>query len=123
MKDADKLVVDAEAWEHGTLGQDEQFAVRANKEAEEALNEALGLQMISVRLQTSLIEDLKFIAKINGIGYQPLLRDALCRFARNEKKNIMMEMLERKHLENALENNKDNNSTLSDGSQIHKKAA
>ncbi len=107
MKDADKLVVDAEAWDNGDLGQDKQFVVRANSEAEQALNVALELQMISVRLQTSLIEDLKFIARINGVGYQPLMRDVLCRFAKSEKKSIMMEILERKQLENALKNQAD----------------
>ena len=60
------------------------------------------MQMISVRLQKSLIEDLKYIAKLNEVGYQPLIRDVLCRFAKNEKKNIMMEILERKQLENKL---------------------
>ena len=82
--DADKITSDAEAWDNGTLGQDEKFAVRTSQEAENALNEALGLQMISVRLQKSLIEDLKFIAKINEVGYQPLIRDVLFRFAKKK---------------------------------------
>ena len=102
MHDTDKLTSDTEAWDIGVLGQDEQFAVRTNQETENAVSDALGLQMISVRLQKSLIEDLKFIAKINEVGYQPLIRDVLCRFAKNEKKNIMMEILERKQLENKL---------------------
>ena len=102
MNEAEKLTSDSDTWDNGALGKDEQFAVRANQDVENAANEALGLQMISVRLQKSLIEDLKYIAKLNEVGYQPLIRDVLCRFAKNEKKNIMMEILERKQLENKL---------------------
>ena len=121
MNDADKLTSDSEAWDNGALGQDEQFAVRTSQETENAVDGALGLQMISVRLQKSLIEDLKFIAKINEVGYQPLIRDVLCRFAKSEKKNIMMEILERKQLENKLKEAEELKSKA--GSVKHKKAA
>lgn len=121
MNDTDKLTSDADVWDSGALGQDEQFAVRTNQETENAVSEALGLQMISVRLQKSLIEDLKFIAKINEVGYQPLIRDVLCRFAKNEKKSIMMEILERKQLENKLKEADASKSKA--GSVKHKKVA
>ncbi len=42
-------------------------------------------------LQKSLIEDLKHIATLNGIGYQPLIRQILTRFADAEKKRILRE--------------------------------
>ena len=89
MNDADKLTSDSEAWDNGALGQDEQFAVRTSQETENAVDGALGLQMISVRLQKSLIEDLKFIAKINEVGYQPLIRGVLCRFAKRDRKSVV----------------------------------
>jgi len=92
MSDKMKKVQDTvEAWEDGTLGQDEKFASVAESIEESALNEAAGLQMISIRLQRSLIEDFKNIAEINGIGYQPLIRQVLKRFADAEKKQILRE--------------------------------
>jgi len=49
------------------------------------------LQPISIRLEKSLIEDFKFIAILNRIGYQPLIRQVLKRFADCEKKRILRE--------------------------------
>jgi uncharacterized protein (DUF4415 family) len=62
--------------------------------AETALDDALGLQMISVRLSKSLIEDLKFCATANGVGYQPMIRDVLSRWARGEKNTIIRQRAE-----------------------------
>lgn len=59
-----------------------------------AIDDALGLQMISIRLQRSLLSNLKAIAEHHGIGYQPLIRDLLNRFARSEMRNILTEKLE-----------------------------
>lgn len=86
-----KIAGTSEAWEEGDLGQKEEFA-RASKNVDDAaLNEAVGLQPISIRLQKSLIEDFKMIAEINGIGYQPLIRQVLKRFADSEKRRILRE--------------------------------
>ena len=80
-----------EAWEDGSLGQEEEF-VRVSKNVDDAaLNKAAGLQPISIRLQRTLIEDFKMIAEINGIGYQPLIRQVLKRFADSEKRRILRE--------------------------------
>ena len=38
----------------------------------------------------------------HGLGYQPLMRDALMRFAESEKKLIMNQVLERHRLEKEL---------------------
>lgn len=75
-------------WESGELGRSEANVVVAPPDAEAALDEALCLQPISVRLQQSLIKDLKLIAKYHGIGYQPLMRHALNRFARFELREM-----------------------------------
>lgn len=80
MEQADKYTVNSNAWESGELGQDEKFVKRVKQKHEDALNDAMGLQMISIRLPKKLIEDLKFIATAHGIGYQPLMKDVLCRF-------------------------------------------
>lgn len=86
-----KIAGTPEAWEEGSLGQEEEF-VRVSKNVDDtALNTAAGLQPISIRLQKKLIEDLKMIAEINGIGYQPLIRQVLKRFADAEKRRILRE--------------------------------
>lgn len=80
-----------DAWEDGQLGRDEAHAQAAPKDMERQIDEGLGLQMISIRLQKELIEDYKKIAEFHGVGYQPLMRDALKRFAEAEFKKIAIE--------------------------------
>lgn len=88
-----------EAWEVGQLGNDEGFVVplpEGDVAADiSAINEALGLQPISIRLEKSLIEDFKLIAQMSGLSYQPLMRQVLRRFADCEKKRILRETAER----------------------------
>lgn len=87
-----------ENWENGSLGQDRAHAKRAPKELEREMDDAQGLQPISIRLTKELVEEFKFIAKHHKMGYQPLMREALTRFARAEFKRIAIE------LANQLEN-------------------
>ncbi|MBC7657316.1 MAG: hypothetical protein H7147_09110 [Frankiaceae bacterium] len=75
-------------WDSGALGRSDEHVVVAPADVEAALDDALCLQPISVRLQQSLIDDLKLIAKYHGIGYQPLMRNALNRFARFELREM-----------------------------------
>lgn len=82
----------AEDWENGKLGSDDKHVRRSTAEAEQSVDETLGLQMVSLRLQKQLIEQLKFIALYRGIGYQPLVRDLLNRFVRAELIDIAHEM-------------------------------
>ena len=79
-----------ERWDTGELGRDEQFArsVKTTPEQQTALDESLGLQMISIRLSKALIEDFKFIADANGLKYQTLMRQTLARFAEAEKRQM-----------------------------------
>ena len=79
------------AWESGELGEDFDTAKIVSKDAERAVQDALGMQLISIRLPKSVIDDFKVIAQIEGIGYQPLMREALMRFAECESKRIMRE--------------------------------
>ncbi|MBY0241040.1 MAG: BrnA antitoxin family protein [Burkholderiaceae bacterium] len=87
-----KIEDTAEAWDSGRLGNDEQFVRRASAEAEAELDDALGLQAISIRLPKDLIEQFKLLAKIHGMGYQPLMREALKRFAAAEVKVILTQL-------------------------------
>ena len=86
MGKTEKLVGSAAAWESGELGRDIGHAHRASSETEKAIDDALGMQAISIRLPKRLIDDLKAIAKIRGVGYQPLIRDNLERFVVSEFK-------------------------------------
>lgn len=80
-----------EAWENGELGENLATAKATSVERTDEINEAAGMQMISIRLPKSVIDDFKAIAQIEGIGYQPLMRTALIRFAECEAKRVMRE--------------------------------
>lgn len=95
----EKFAKESLDWDSGKLGTSHEYVKKASAEIEAEIDKSLNLQMISVRLPHSLIEDLKFIAKANSIGYQPLIRDVLIRFARGEKHRLMMEIIEQKKLE------------------------
>lgn len=99
MDNTAKIDGTVEAWESGTLGRDAAHAKRAPKELEQQVDDALGLQAISIRLSKELIDDFKFIAKMHGVGYQPLMRDALKRFAESEYKRIAVQLANEKAAE------------------------
>lgn len=84
-----KIPTSDQAWESGELGQDEASVKVSKQSTEKSINDALELQMISIRLQKGLIEDLKMIAELNGLGYQPLMRQILTRFVDAEKKRLL----------------------------------
>ncbi|MGQ0511206.1 MAG: hypothetical protein ACT4P9_11400 [Betaproteobacteria bacterium] len=94
MASTDKALTSGEAWESGRLGQDEEHARRTEEGADKSLDNALNLQLISIRLPKTLINDLKIIAKLEGIGYQPLIRQLLSRFVIAEKKRVLLDALE-----------------------------
>jgi predicted DNA binding CopG/RHH family protein len=75
-----------EAWENGELGATAAYARKAHPKHKKALDESLGLQIISIRLQKDLINDLKNLAAENGLGYQPYIRQLLTQHVRHEKK-------------------------------------
>lgn len=99
---AEKRKASVDLWESGQRGAEKAYAKRVGKEEEEALDAALELQMISIRLPKKLIEQLKLIASINGIGYQPLIRDVVSRFARNELHEILRQKVEMEKLEQGM---------------------
>lgn len=87
-----KILDTEEAWLSGELGADEQYAAVAPDDMESTINDNLDLQPISIRLEKSLIEDFKLIADLHGLGYQPLMRQTLKRFADCEKKRILRDV-------------------------------
>jgi predicted DNA binding CopG/RHH family protein len=72
------------------LSATEEFVTIAPEDVQ-ALTDKHYLQPVSIRLEKSLIEDFKLIASMYGIGYQPLMRHILKRFADSEKKQILRE--------------------------------
>lgn len=79
------------AFEKGELGLSKEHAERMPAAHDLAVDEALGLKLISIRLPESLIQDLKFIANREGLGYQPLIRRVLQRFTTMEFKSMARE--------------------------------
>ncbi len=87
-----------DAWEIGELGQSlEHVRVAPNKLASE-IDDALGLQMISIRLDKELIDMFKLLGGKYQMGYQPLMREALKRFVDGELKMVALEALEKQSL-------------------------
>lgn len=81
-----------DAWDTRELGSSEAHVKVSDDLSEVEINDALELHPISIRLNKSLIEDLKMIADLHGLGYQPLVRQVLMRFADCEKKRILQEV-------------------------------
>ncbi|WP_186128956.1 hypothetical protein [Burkholderia gladioli] len=89
MSQTPKIPATDEAWDEGALGRSEEFVAVCTTVDEAELDAGLELQQISIRLQKSLIEDFKMIAALHGLGYQPLMRQILTRFADSEKKMLL----------------------------------
>lgn len=83
-----------EAWESRELGADLDHAKPVAPEYAQQIEDSLGLQMISIRLDKSLIDAFKMIGEFHGVGYQPLMRDALKRFAECEMRAIVQGVVE-----------------------------
>lgn len=86
--------LEKDPWETGELGRSLEHAVVADDDGEDAaIEQALSLRLISIRLEQSLIDAFKLIASRNrNIGYQTLMRQCLKRFAAAEIKRIANEM-------------------------------
>ena len=84
-----------DAWESGELGREIKHARPVEIKLGSQVDEALGLQMISIRLEKDLIESYKLLGTKYDMGYQPLMREALKRFVEGEFKLIASEALEK----------------------------
>jgi uncharacterized protein (DUF4415 family) len=82
------------AWESGALGENEQSVRVASPQVKALIDDALGMQMISIRLEKELIDSFKTLSEFHGVGYQPLMRDALKRFADAQMKEIVSEIVQ-----------------------------
>lgn len=93
MKNSRKNTTD-ETWDNRDLGASEKHVRKVSPSREKAVDDGLGMQSISIRLQKCLIDNLKELAEQDGIGYQPYVRQLLTRHVREvnlvkrEKKKI-----------------------------------
>ena len=83
MKDTNETQDESTKWDSGELGRDAKFVRKSTDEQAAAVEDSLDLQPITVRLQKKLIEQLKVIARSQGIGYQPMVRMILTQYAEN----------------------------------------
>ncbi|UTH72229.1 BrnA antitoxin family protein [Chromobacterium sp. IIBBL 290-4] len=82
---------DVDQWESGELGRSAEHATTASAQHAQDIDDALGLKSISIRLQANLIEDLKVLARLSGIGYQPLARQILTRYVNDEMHKLAID--------------------------------
>ena len=81
-KDIEALTADAELWESRKLGASAKYVQVVSDKEEREIDAALGLQLISIRLSKQLIGQLKELAKLQKIGYQPLIRLVLTEYTK-----------------------------------------
>ena len=92
MSTQDNIFDDVAQWDSRELGADESFVKSKgmSNKLKNLLNNRTSqkMQMISIRLPSTLIDDLKNIGEVEGIGYQALSREVLQRFvdAENRRK-------------------------------------
>jgi predicted DNA binding CopG/RHH family protein len=86
MKNMHNIHSDETTWDSRELGATEAFVRKASPEHEKDLDDKLDLQIISIRLQKHLIDDLKELAAEDGLGYQPYMRQVLTHHVRTEKR-------------------------------------
>ncbi len=84
-KQAFEFVDDSDRWESGELGTDENSVRVSDQGTEARVDEGLGLQMISMRLPKDAVEQFKVLAKEQGLGYQPFIRQILMNYLRDSK--------------------------------------
>ena len=85
----------------GKLGNDAAHVVRV--EESKNVDEMLGLHPISIRFPKELVRDLKAIAQLNSLGYQPLIRAICQRFVDAEKRAIQRDRAARRQQERERE--------------------
>lgn len=96
MIENEKITSSDEAWDDRKLGADEKFVGVADDSFTQQILESTGTQLISIRMQKSLLEDFKLISSLNGLGYQTLMKQILQRFVDCEKKKIFRELVSEK---------------------------
>lgn len=92
MSNYDEIYANTDKWESGELGNSEEH-VKVSDFTVEDLQKSIELQAISLRINKDLLEDLKGLAQMHGIGYQPLMKQILRRFVDSEKRRLANEYI------------------------------
>jgi len=100
-KKAEQFDQDNELWESRKLGASPDHVQRSSPEQEKAFDEATGLQLLTFRIQTSTVEKLKQLAKLEGIGYQPFMRQILVKYVRENEHRIEQVLMAKEASERA----------------------
>lgn len=77
------------AWDTRELGASAEHTRVADDQHRAALDDAMGMQSISIRLPSDMIKAYKLIASHHGVGYQPLMRDILQRFVKEGLREVI----------------------------------
>lgn len=88
-----KIAGTDQAWETRALGADAASAESAGAGHLAALDDALGMQSISIRMPRRMIAAYKLIGAHHGVGYQPLMRDILQRFIPEGMQEVQAQQL------------------------------
>lgn len=87
------MTTDSPEVDYDSVGTDDKFVQAAAPQVQKEVDDALGLQPISIRLQKELLDNLKGLAQLNGLGYQPLIRQILTRWVDSEMKILLKDRL------------------------------
>lgn len=88
-KKLDELSSDHEKWDNRELGASEEHLAFVSDEEDKEIDESLGMQSISIRLNRGLIEQFKELAKLDSVGYQPLMRQVLADYAKQNEHRLV----------------------------------
>lgn len=84
-KDIERFDKDSELWDSKQLGASAEHARPASEEQQQALDDATGLQLLSIRMPKALIEQIKQLARLEGLGYQPYMRQVMTKHVRENE--------------------------------------
>jgi predicted DNA binding CopG/RHH family protein len=85
---ANQFDAENELWETRQLGASSEHAVRTSAEADKALDDAIGLQLLTFRIQKPVVDKLRRLATLEGIGYQPLMRQVLTKYVHDNEHRL-----------------------------------
>jgi len=87
-KKATRFDADNKLWETRQLGASPEHAVRVSEEEDRALDDGMNLQLLTFRIQKPIVDQLRQLAKLEGIGYQPLMRQVLTKYVRDNEHRL-----------------------------------
>ena len=73
------------AWDSRMLGADERYVKVSTQGTGERLDQSLGLIMVSMRLPKESVQKFKAMAKKQGLGYQPFIRQLLMNYLESKE--------------------------------------